>query len=35
MMLEKELTRKVIRHIITAIKDGVKKWLKEECLQKP
>lgn len=27
MLLEKELTRKVIQDIIKAIKEGVRKWL--------
>ncbi len=28
MLLEKELTYKIIQYIITAIKEGVRKWLR-------
>lgn len=28
MLINKELTRKVIQDIITAIKEGVRKWLR-------
>ena len=35
MIANKQLTYKVIQDIITAIKEGVRKWLKEECLQRP
>ena len=31
MLLNKELTYKIIQDIITAIKEGVKNWLIKEC----
>ncbi len=34
MLLNKELTLKVKQDIISAIKEGVRKWLNAECLPK-
>lgn len=31
MLINKELTYKIIQDIITAMKEGVIKWLKKEC----
>lgn len=31
MLLNKELTRKVIKDIIKAIKEGMRKWQTKEC----
>lgn len=34
MLINKELTYKIIQGIIKAIKEGVRKWLIKECLHK-